>query len=308
MISVIVPIYNTEKYLQKCLDSLACQTFADVEFILVDDGSTDNSGAIADQYTGPRFRVFHTGNHGLSAARNFGIEKARGEWLMFVDSDDRVDPAFCGSPYQAAVHYDADVVLFRTYIVKDGKVTEEKASAPTEIITLEEAIRYGGAAAWNKLYKRELFDGIRFPEGRVYEDIAVTHKILMQAKQIVRIPDSLYFHLHRKGSITHCFSVKNKKDALLSALERAEDLKSFGCAEDLYEPALISYAIIILVLADPSEGALYQKAGKIADSVKGIPSYLSVKKKVVLMIWKTNKTLFHLIRRSYWIIRGVGTR
>ncbi len=88
MVSVIVPIYNVKNYLVKCLDSLRAQTFSDVEFILVDDGSTDGSGEIADKYTDSRFRVFHTANHGLSAARNCGIKKSNAEFLMCVDGDD----------------------------------------------------------------------------------------------------------------------------------------------------------------------------------------------------------------------------
>ena len=102
------------------------KTYPDVEFILIDDGSTDNSGAIADQYKDPSYRVFHTENHGLSAARNFGIEQARGEWLMFVDSDDWVEPGFCGIPYQAALHYDADLIIFRSFYAKNGKVMGKK--------------------------------------------------------------------------------------------------------------------------------------------------------------------------------------
>ena len=297
MISVIVPIYNTEKYLPKCLDSLAAQTYPDVEFILVDDGSTDNSGVIADQYTDPRFRVFHTENHGLSAARNFGIEQARGEWLMFVDSDDWVEPGFFEIPYQTALHYDADIVIFHAYNVKDGRIKGEKSFASIEVIDWKKAVECGGLPVWNKLYKRELFDGIRFPEGRVYEDLAVTHKVLMQAKRIVMIPDVLYFHVYRKNSLSHRRSVKYKRDAFISVLERAEDLESFGFAEDMYEPPLIACAILFLVVTDPSEDQLYREAEKIADSVKGIPSYLPWKRKVLLMVWKTNKPLFHLIRR-----------
>lgn len=298
MISVIVPIYNTEKYLPKCLDSLAAQTYPDVEFILIDDGSTDNSGAIAEKYTDPRFRVFHTGNHGLSAARNFGIEKARGEWLMFVDSDDWVEPGFCEIPYQAAVQYDADVVIFSIYKIKTRKVKRDKRSSTIEIIDFENAIRCGGVGVLNKLFKRELFTRICFPEDRVYEEIATTHKILMLAKRIVMIPDTLYYYVYRKDSISHCFSIKNKRDALISSLEKAEELGSFGCAEDVYKPGLISSAITFLVMADPSEDRVYLKAGKIADSVKGIPSYISWKRKVLLWVWKTNKPLFHLIRRT----------
>ena len=297
MISVIIPIYNTEKYLSKCLNSLVRQTFVDVEFILVDDGSTDNSGVIANQYKDSRIRVFHTENHGLSAARNFGIEKARGEWIMFVDSDDWVEPGFCEIPYQTAVRYNADIIIFHSKHVKYEKVTREISSVPSGIIDWKKAVKCGGIAVWNKLYKRELFDGVHFPEGCVFEDLAVTHKLLMRAKRIIVIPDSLYFYVYRKGSLTRCFSVKNKKDAFVLALERAEELNSLGCAKDVYELELISHAITFVFFADMSENLLYRKAEGIVDSIKGIPSYLPWKKKMLLMIWKTNKPIFHLIRK-----------
>ena len=111
MVSVIVPIYNVENYVKKCLDSLAAQTLKDVEFILIDDGSTDNSGKIADQYSSdPRFHIFHTENRGLSAARNYGIDQSHGEYLMFVDGDDWVAPDYCRIPYETAITNNADLV------------------------------------------------------------------------------------------------------------------------------------------------------------------------------------------------------
>ncbi len=182
MISVIVPIFNAEAYLPKCLASLAAQTFTDVEFILIDDGSTDRSGEIADQYSGTRFRVFHTANRGLSAARNYGIERSHGEWLMFVDSDDRVEPTYCEIPYKAAVSNDADLVIFQACGMKNGKVRKGKNAALTGIVNTEDALKNCGTAAWNKLYKRTLFDVIRFPEDMAFEDLAVTHKIVLQAR------------------------------------------------------------------------------------------------------------------------------
>lgn len=158
MISVIVPIYNVEKYINKCLDSLILQSFPDVEFILVDDGSTDSSGEIAESYDDKRFRVFHTHNCGLSGARNFGISQSRGEWLMFVDADDWVAPKFCNIPYQAALENDADLVIFQAYEVREITHWKSRKTLPLEgIVDPETATKYGETTAWNKLYKRELF-------------------------------------------------------------------------------------------------------------------------------------------------------
>ena len=153
MISVIVPIYNVEKYLPRCLDSLINQTYADVEFILIDDGSTDSSGKIADSYKdrAPRFKVFHTENHGLSAARNYGIEHSKGEWLMFVDSDDWVSPSFCETPMKAAIEYNADLIDFRVNSVKNGKIHPDKTDKiPAGIITFEQAMIHANISTWNR--------------------------------------------------------------------------------------------------------------------------------------------------------------
>ena len=124
LISVIVPIYNVERYVRKCLDSLKGQTLKQIEVICIDDGSTDGSGKIADEYVSeefPIFRVIHTENRGLSAARNRGIDESRADWLMFVDSDDWVDRDFCRVPYETAVRENADLVIFNGSNVKRGR-------------------------------------------------------------------------------------------------------------------------------------------------------------------------------------------
>ena len=122
-LSVIVPVYRVEKYIYRCLDSLSRQNFEEVEFLLIDDGSPDRCGKICDEYTlkDPRFIVFHKENGGLSTARNYGIDKARGEYLLFVDSDDWVAPDFCKTSYELAAHNNADVVIFMHQIVKESR-------------------------------------------------------------------------------------------------------------------------------------------------------------------------------------------
>ena len=300
MISVIVPIYNVEAYLPKCLDSLAGQTFPDVEFILIDDGSTDQCGEIAEDYAAadPRFCVYQTANHGLSAARNLGIEKARGKWLMFVDPDDYVTPDFLEKPYQAALREEADLVIFQWSVVGGrGSVAHGKESFGSGIVDAETAVRYGASYAWNKLYRRELFGAIRYPEGRVFEDVATTHKLIFAAERILMLSDVLYYHVHRKDSISHTRSAKNSRDLFLAQLERAEYLKSRGCAETLYQPDVWSRALTLLALAEPDDDPLFRQAEAVADSISGIPPQLKRIKKLMLLIWKLDKRLFHLACR-----------
>ena len=125
-VSVIVPIFNVKAYLPRCLDSLCCQTLTEIEIILIDDGSSDGSGEIADRYaqTDNRFQVIHQENRGLSAARNRGIEAAQAYYLMFVDSDDWVDPDFCRIPYEIATDHGVELVIFRQW--QDGFPTGKK--------------------------------------------------------------------------------------------------------------------------------------------------------------------------------------
>ncbi len=290
LVSVIVPIYNVEKYIRRCLDSLKNQTMKQIEVIMIDDGSTDESGRIAEDYvidSWPQFRfIRYDMNRGLSAARNTGIDEARAEWIMFVDSDDWVEPEFCRVPYETVLNDNADMIIFPA---QKGRKKDSKAG----IVDIETAVRIGDSYAWNKLYRKNLFNTIRYPEGRVYEDLAVTHKLVFAAKKIVMIDGVLVHHRYRKNSISQCRSAANKRDGFISAQQRAEDLKSYGCQEMTYAPTLVSYALGFLSRAYPCDDTEYKRAESIVNSVEGIPSVLSAQKKIMLRVWKIDKQLFH---------------
>lgn len=300
MVSVIVPIYNVEKYVKKCLDSLATQTLEDVEFILIDDGSTDNSGKIADQYSSdPRFRIFHTENRGLSAARNYGIDQSHGEYLMFVDGDDWVEAGFCEIPYNAAVENNADLVMFRAFNEKHGKIKsyKPKQNELSRIIEFPEAIKIGGNAAWNKLYKKGLFQDVRYPERRVYEDIATTHKLEHKANRIMSIPNRLYCHVYREESISHTYREANRRDEYISTRERYQDLMAYGIPKEKHIQYMYSAAIGYLASTSPCKDELYLQAKSIVDSIKGIPKSISNNRKIALIAWKANKLLFYKLSK-----------
>ena len=294
VISVIVPIYNVAPYLRKCLDSLRGQTLKQIEVIMIDDGSTDGSGRIAEEYVSDGWPVFrlikHEKNKGLSAARNTGIDAAEADWIMFVDSDDWVEDQFCRIPYETAISHNADLIIF------PSQKTRRK-SRLTGIIDAETAVRIGDGYAWNKLYRKYLFDKIQYPEGRVYEDLAVTHRLIFIAKKTVMMDTALVHHRYRKASISQSRSAANKREGFISAQQRAEDLKSYGCSEMTYQPTLVSYALGYLTRSYPSGDAEYKKAENIVDSYKGIPSEMSMQKKTMLRVWKADKKAFHLICR-----------
>ncbi len=212
LISIIVPVYKVEQLLPRCVDSLLAQTHRNLEILLVDDGSPDGCGAICDAYAGrdPRVKVIHKENGGLSSARNAGIDMARGEYLAFVDSDDWVEPQMYETMLSLAKKYDAPLVCAGRYDV-DGKTLEKtKGLCPEkeEAVTGEELVRriflwdHLDSAAWDKLYARHLFRQIRYPHGRVIEDVPTTYRIALDAGKAVLCPRPFYNYFHREGSIT----------------------------------------------------------------------------------------------------------
>ena len=209
-ISVIVPVYNVEHYLRKCLDSIIEQTVRDIEIIVVDDGSTDSSGEICDTYLDrdSRVKVFHKENGGLSSARNFGIEKATGEYIGFVDSDDFIEPDM----YEILLHlikrYKADLSMCGLYDVFDGKpravfkTTEEWFVDKVKAMEIVLEAKIVSVTAVNKLYKKELFNTIRYPLGKTAEDAFVIIELLDECNTVAITNDQKYHYIHRSNSIT----------------------------------------------------------------------------------------------------------
>ena len=229
LISVIVPVYNVADYLPACMDALLCQSCQSWEIILVDDGSTDGkSGALCDAYAEQHpelVRVIHQANGGLGAARNTGIETAKGEYLLFVDSDDTLAPEALERLSAWVKESHADMYVFGfCYVTEAGEQAgEARLSAVTgQPVTLadEPAMLLDSPSACFRLWKRELFaDGtVRFP-GRVwYEDLCTTPKALLRARSIVQKPDALYRYLLRVGSIMRNDNLRRNLE-ILNALE-----------------------------------------------------------------------------------------
>ncbi len=211
-ISVIVPVYNVEQYLPKCVDSLLAQTYENLEIILVDDGSPDGSGGICDAYAekDPRIKVIHKENGGLSSARNAGLDIAQGEYIAFVDSDDWVEPEAYKYLLGLARKYGVKLVCAGRYDVeeKTGEKTQGLCPPMEEKISSEELVRRiflwdnVDSAAWDKLYHRSLLEDIRYPLGVICEDVPTTYRIALKTDQVVMGNKPIYNYLHRSGSIT----------------------------------------------------------------------------------------------------------
>lgn len=219
-ISVIVPIYNVEKYLARCVDSILAQTYQDLEIILVDDGAKDASGAICDAYAekDPRIKVIHKKNGGLSSARNAGIDAATGEYLAFVDSDDWIEPEMYGHMLSLMEAYGAKLACAGRYDV-DGATGEKTVGLcpkREECISSEELVGriflWEGcdSSACDKLYRRSLFARFRYPEGKVCEDVPTTYKIVLQAGRAVLCDRPFYNYYHRPDSISTASAITEK--------------------------------------------------------------------------------------------------
>lgn len=213
VVSIVVPVYNQEKYLAQCIDSLLGQTFSELEIILVDDGSTDQSGAICDNYAkrDDRIKVIHKKNGGLSDARNAGIDIAKSEYIAFVDSDDFVERDIYKKLYHSLKEADADIAVCNCMIVdeKSKEITNEsdKCVLLDHVYTGGQILDGQGTywlnvVAWNKLYRKEIFEQVRYPKGKYHEDEFIFHELYGIAKKIICISEKLYFYRKTSGTIT----------------------------------------------------------------------------------------------------------
>jgi len=221
-ISVIIPVYNVEKYLPECLDSIIKQTFKDIEIICIDDGSTDGSLNILNEYASKdaRFIILNQGNQGVSAARNNGLDIATGKYVAFIDSDDYlISNDYFENLYNACEKYNADISV-ASIIRGNEKKSEYILKIEKEEVATDYVEKLNLCAlpdlnhVWNKLYKRKslINSGVKFPEGMIYEDVCVTHKYLYYMTKLVSVPDIVYFYRKLNGSLITVNSTKTKCD------------------------------------------------------------------------------------------------
>ena len=299
MISVIVPVYNVEPYLRKCLDSIVSQTYQDLEILVIDDGSTDGSGKICDEYKrDQRVRVFHTENAGLSAARNLGLDKAHGEWIEFIDSDDWVEPDYCRIPLELAESHKADLVIFRFRVIR-GKKREWRIELGKK--STEDALRLiheeASIVVWNKLFHRKLFDRMRFPLGKLYEDNAVTHQLIYKANCIYYSDAVLYNKVNRDGNITSSITLAKAEELCEMRMMRYRDLKEWGFlkeAEYVKQQAMFSYLKSIGDNGKHSEEYIDYLKG-----VRDISSFLHWKIRLMISVLRVSRRLFDVICIAY---------
>ena len=245
LVSVIVPVYNVELYLRKCVDSILNQSYRKIEIILVDDGSTDMSGKICDEYNNreERIKVIHKKNSGLSSARNAGLEIAKGDYISYIDSDDYVNSFFIEELLGLCIKYNTGIscIGYKEFF-SDGENTvsvisdECKPIIYDDISFIKEIVdsTKGGVityCVWSKLFRRDIVEGIKFPEGKTYEDIMYTTVAILRAQQCVFKNEKLYNYRIREGSISKSyhkegFDVKLLTDRLGLQIEQLQYLKN----------------------------------------------------------------------------------
>lgn len=240
LISVIVPIFNVDRYLPKCLDSIIQQTYPYLDIILVDDGSTDCCGEICEQYAGidARVRVFHIKNCGLAGARNFGLEQAMGmpsDYIAFVDSDDWLEENMYEVLLKQIESKNVEIAICGYYTEWEGRSI--KVDIPNKYFNRTELMgslikNEINTMAWNKLWRKKLFNVIRFPQGRFFEDIATTYKVFDKVNEAVSVSQSLYHYRIRKGSISQTHTLVNLVDFWRAHKERFSYICNSGLLDN----------------------------------------------------------------------------
>ena len=273
MISVLVPVYNVEKYLCRCLDSILAQTFTDYEILLVDDGSTDHSGGICDAYAAEHacIRVIHQKNGGVSKARNVLLSAARGEYLTFVDSDDALEPGYLETLLHDLEEIGADLAICSwSEISSDGVRTEltwDHKEKGFQVWTTEQAVKsllYQKGIdnnTWGKLYTRGVLKDVVFPAGKTYEDLAVAYQIFLKAKRVCYRPEALYLYTTNTSGISQSAFTPRRMDLIDMADGMYSDLKN---RFPDYQPAaqarlLRAYVHVYLQIPNQGECKAYKR-------------------------------------------------
>lgn len=216
-ISVIIPVYNVEKYLNRCLESVIKQDYTNIEIILVNDGSKDSSGNICDEYAkkDDRIKIIHKNNGGLSEARNFGIKKATGSYITFIDSDDCVENDYISYLYNLIIKNDAQISVCAYKAKYDNGTVLTQENGKEFVLNSHDAIEKTlyhedfNSSTWAKMYKTSFFEDIEFPVGKLFEDVATTYKLFFKADKIAVGLKSKYNYMIRENSIlTSEFSEK----------------------------------------------------------------------------------------------------
>ncbi|MBR2903596.1 MAG: glycosyltransferase, partial [Clostridia bacterium] len=312
LISVIVPIYGVEKYLNKCVESIANQTHKDLEIILVDDGSKDNCPVLCDEWAkkDARVKVVHKENGGLSDARNAGYPFVTGDYISFIDSDDYIEPTFYETLLKAMEKSGAEIAECGTrYVDEEGKELKLRQSQDGEfdkITALLRLIKEDGLyqTVWNKLYKKEVVDGLLFEKGKYNEDEFWTYRVFDKATKIVSVETALYNYLQRSSSIIGVGYNIRRLDGLDALYERMEYLQRYEeLSKQLHQDFVLTalwhlQSVLKYLQGDVKKQTVQKIKGMIKSTpkVKGKDLMLSGKYKFWYLLTRFSPTLCARLR------------
>lgn len=310
LISVIIPVYNKENYLKKCIDSLINQTYSNIEIILVNDGSSDKSPEVCDEYSvkDSRIRVINSDNKGVSAARNLGIDKANGRYLMFVDADDWVAPDFCEEAIKIISENDSDIGVFGFFCVdgKSGATKSEKRYKTEQLNNIEALERLLKNDIenyiWNKIFKASVFFDVRFVENIVWEDLEIMHRLFLNCQSVVLGEKCTYFYQNNDTSITNNITAKTLENIFTIRYTRHKQLCTRGY-KDIAERGMNDLLLSALNLYDFSlkqniNTQILADAKKILNENKN----LALKKGLRFKLFFNINFLYRLIIRTRQLI------
>ena len=257
LVSVIVPVYNVENYLRRCLDSIVCQTYKNLEIILIDDGSTDKSGKICDEYAkkDKRIKVIHKENEGVAIARNDGISKTTGKYIAFIDSDDYVDTNYINFLISIAITNDTDIVQCDSKLFMDNKEKQNvdiKKIYDTKIISGLDGAKcmlyqsLVNSSLWGKIIKKSLFNKLKFPEKKTHEDLYGMYFLLVKAKKVAVTQIPMYFYRYRQDSLIHEDSSRHMLDLLDIMHDIKEDAKKYPTLKSAINSRMINADFFVL--------------------------------------------------------------
>ena len=310
LISVIIPVYNVEKFLPKCIESVVNQTYVNIEILLIDDGSTDSSGKICDNYAklDQRITVVHQVNEGVSGARNNGMKLIHGNYVAIIDSDDFLDLRYIEVMYDLIKKEAADIVRCGHFYSNEegecfGDVIDEsylcrkvldKKTAMQMLIEDCEIQSF----TWDKLYRRNILEGIEFPAGRYNQDIAIMHRIFDKAEKVVWTNEKLYFYRQREGSILHSRGEKLNRDQMFAYEQRIDFLQKDY--PELKEQMVIRYvnfciACYCWAIKENKKNMQFDIFGKLKKSKKEIMKKKYGDKKFRLKVFFSTCRLFPLV-------------
>lgn len=306
LLSVIIPVYQVEKYIRQCLDSVLAQTYTNLDIILVDDGGTDSSVDICREYEekDKRIRIISQENGGLSKARNVGVEHAYADLVTFIDSDDFIHPNMFATMIPYLEEYNLDIISCtstRKNIVIKEMIGTGKLECYDHRTAVSMGLRDDNVSAWGKVYKKELLEKVQFPVGRVFEDLGTLYKIFNECNKVGWLDYQFYHYIKRENSITQrSFRVKPKYDSLYLNHEKISFAKQQGYHDELHyiHGEIIKNAISLLTVfySNTNMIAEYEQEYKdtkqwLAEAMLDKVAWNTIRKKERVLWWLYNNSL-----------------